>query len=71
MEIKKLIESIRAEFKDSLDKDISKEESCDAILTLRIPRKYKSRFDELQTMSDRQFGKALKVLTCKLIDSVG
>lgn len=69
MEIKKLIEDLSQQFK-SIDHSKTEKAQPIRVLSIPVPEEYKEKYDELQALSDRKFGKLLQELIKKSIDSV-
>lgn len=68
MNIKESILNIKKELSELQSTKVEKEEL--RILSIPVPKSYKEKFDELQALSDREFGKLLQDVVKKSIDSV-
>ncbi|CAB4153183.1 hypothetical protein UFOVP610_50 [uncultured Caudovirales phage] len=67
--IKNEIDLILRDFNLSLNKNKEKGTSS-RTLTLLLPESYKKKFDMLQEITDKQFGKLLKEIIMKSIDKI-
>ena len=68
--LKEQIETILEEFKIENLEASPKPARATCPVAFWLPPVYKSKFDELQTRTDKKFGKALQVVVMNLIDSV-
>lgn len=67
MELKNEIEMLFEEFKPDANNE---EKVIKAGLTLWVPEEYKSKFDVLQELTGRRFGKLLQEVVKKSIDKI-
>lgn len=71
MSIKNIIEDFSKEVKALEVEQLTVVEKNLKILSLPVPEEYKAKYDELQTITGRKFGKLLQEVLKKAIDSVG
>lgn len=68
MSIKDCIKNLQKDLE--IIKSNKKEKHEIALISIPVPKPYKQKFDEMQALSDREFGKLLQEIVKKSIDSV-
>lgn len=68
MNIKDCIKRLKSDLEILTEKKTVKHET--GLISIPLPMNYKQRYDELQALSDREFGKLLQEIVKKSIDEV-